>query len=180
MSNVIIAKRYAKALFNISEEQGKTDVLKKDLIGLTECIKGSEELRNVFLDPQVTSSSKEEIVKNILGKLDASELSIQCLSYLLAKKRINILPEITDLFCEAYNVKENILDAEVTLASEMESKQIEEIKEKLSSVTGKTVQVKVKKDPSIIGGMVVKIGSKLIDQSVRNQLDCLKQSIVRA
>ncbi|MBF0278250.1 MAG: ATP synthase F1 subunit delta [SAR324 cluster bacterium] len=179
MSQIVIATRYAKALLNLAEKDGSIESVDEDLSEVVQTFNSSEELQSLFADPKVLSSDKRNIVLKILEKLQLRPLVHTFIEYLLSKKRIELLAEIQTVFSSLVREKMGILNAEITVAKELPESTISDIKQKLSNYSGKDVHVRVKIDNSIIGGVVTRIGSVVIDGSLRNQLARVYQSIIR-
>lgn len=179
MSQMVIAKRYAKALLNLAEKENAPETVSHDLSEVSQTFVASEELQNVLADTKISSLLKRDIVNKILEQLQLTPLVQTFIQYLLSKKRIALLADIETVFSSLVREKMGHLDAEITVAKELPEAVIAEITRKLSQSSGKEVHVRVKVDSSIIGGVVTRIGSVVMDGSVRHQLTRVYQSIIR-
>ena len=179
MSQIVIAKRYAKALFHLAEKGNAYETVGQDLAEFTQTFADSEELQNVLADTKISSLLKREIVNKILAQLRPTPLVQTFVQYLLSKKRIFLLADIEKVFSSLVREKLGRLDAEITVAKALSESRVFEITQKLSQFSGKDVHVDVKVDPEIIGGVVTRIGSVVIDGSLRHQLTRVYQSIIR-
>lgn len=179
MSQTVIAKRYAKALFHLAEKENAHEAVGQDLAEFSQSFAASEELQNVLADTKISSLLKRDIVQKILEQLHPAPLVQTFIQYLLSKKRIFLLPEIEQVFSTLLREKLGRLDAEITVAKELPESTLAQITQKLSQSSGKDVHVRVKVDPEIIGGVVTRIGSVVIDGSLRHQLTRVYQSIIR-
>ena len=179
MSQGMIARRYAKALVNLAENEKDLDNTGKHLNSITEVYKENLELRQVLSDTKVSSGIKLEILKDVLSKIKVSKLVDTFSRYLLAKRRIDFLPDIERAFNLLLQEKLGRIDANVTTASELPKDTVKKLVDAISSYSGKEIEVNVTIDPSIIGGIVTRIGSTVIDGSIQTYLNQIRQSIIR-
>ena len=175
----MIARRYAKALVNLAEKEKDLDNAGKDLTAITEVYKENSELRQVLSDTKVSSRVKQEILKDVLNTIKTSKLVDTFSRYLLAKRRIDILPDIERAFNLLLQEKLGRIEANVTAAYELPKETVKKLVNAISGYSGKEVKVNVAIDPSIIGGMVTRIGSTVIDGSIKTHLNKIRQSIIR-
>ncbi len=179
MSQGMIARRYAKALVNLAENEKDLDNTGKHLNSITEVYKENLELRQVLSDTKVSSGIKLEILKDVLSKIKVSKLVDTFSRYLLAKRRIDFLPDIERAFNLLLQEKLGRIEANVTTASELPKDTVKKLVDAISSYSGKEIEVNVTIDPSIIGGIVTRIGSTVIDGSIQTYLNQIKKSIIR-
>ena len=175
----MIARRYAKALVNLAEKEKDLDNAGKNLTAITEVYKENSELRQVLSDTKVSSRVKQEILKDVLNTIKTSKLVDTFSRYLLAKRRIDILPDIERAFNLLLQEKLGRIEANVTAAYELPKETVKKLVNAISGYSGKEVKVNVAIDPSIIGGMVTRIGSTVIDGSIKTHLNKIRQSIIR-
>lgn len=179
MSQAVIAKRYAKALSNLAEKEKSLESVGNDLLAIAEVFNSSPDLSRVWVDTKIGMKVKEDILVELLKKLNVQPLVNTFVRYLLSKRRIILLPDIEQSFASLVQEKLGRLDAEVTVAYKLPATSVEQLEQRLSDYSGKKVQVTVNVDSSIIGGIVTRIGSIVIDGSIRNQLAQVHQSIIR-
>ena len=179
MSQGMIARRYAKALVNLAEKGKDLDNAGKNLTAITEVYKENSELRQVLSDTKVSSRVKQEILKDVLNTIKTSKLVDTFSRYLLAKRRIDILPDIERAFNLLLQEKLGRIEANVTTAYDLPKETVKKLVNAISGYSGKEVKVNVAIDPSIIGGMVTRIGSTVIDGSIKTHLNKIRQSIIR-
>jgi F-type H+-transporting ATPase subunit delta len=175
----MIARRYAKALVNLAENEKDLDNTGKHLNSITEVYKENLELRQVLSDTKVSSGIKLEILKDVLSKIKVSRLVDTFSRFLLAKRRIDFLPDIERAFNLLLQEKLGRIEAKVTTASELPKDTVKKLVDAISSYSGKEIEVNVTIDPSIIGGIVTRIGSTVIDGSIQTYLNQIRQSIIR-
>ena len=159
----MIARRYAKALVNLAEKGNDLDNAGKNLTAITEVYKENSELRQVLSDTKVSSRLKQEILKGVLNEIKVPALVNTFSRYLLAKRRIDFLPGIERAFNLLLQEKLGRIEAEVTAASELPEETVKKLVNAISGYSGKEVELNVIIDPSIIGGIVTRIGSTVID-----------------
>ena len=177
MSQGVIARRYAKALINLAEKD--LENTGKSLTALANVYSNSTELSEVLTDTKVSSQIKQNILKSILKKIKVSKLVDTFIRYLLAKRRIVLLPNIERAFNLLLQEKLGRIEAGITVAQEIPEVTINKLEKAISRYSGKEVTVNITIDPAIIGGIVTRIGSVVIDGSIHTQLNQIRQSIIR-
>ena len=136
-------------------------------------------MRQVLSDTKVSSRVKLEILKDVLNEIKASKLVDTFSRYLLAKRRIDFLPDIERAFNLLLQEKLGRIEADVTSAYELPKETVTKLVNAISGYSGKEVEVNVTIDPSIIGGIITRIGSTVIDGSIQTHLNQIRQSIIR-
>ena len=179
MSQGMIARRYAKALVNLAENEKDLDNTGIHLHSITEVYIENSELRQVLSDAKVSSGLKLEIIKDVLSKIKVSKLVDTFIRYILAKRRIDFLPDIERAFNLLLQERLGRIEAKVTTASELPKDTVKKLVNAISSYSGKEIEVNVTIDPSIIGGVITRIGSTVIDGSIQTYLNQIRKSIIR-
>lgn len=177
MSQGVIARRYAKALINLAEKD--LENTGKNLTALADVFSNSAELSEVLSDTKVSSQIKQNVLKEILKKIKVSKLVDTFIRYLLAKRRIVLLPNIERAFNLFLQEKLGRIEAGITVAQEISEVTVGKLEKAISRYSGKEVSVNITIDPAIIGGIVTRIGSVVIDGSIHTQLNQIRQSIIR-
>lgn len=177
MSQGVIARRYAKALINLAEKD--LENTGKSLTALADVFSNSAELSEVLSDTKVSSQIKQNVLKIILKKIKVSKLVDTFIRYLLAKRRIVLLPNIERAFNLFLQEKLGRIEAGITVAQEISEVTVGKLEKAISRYSGKEVTVNITIDPAIIGGIVTRIGSVVIDGSIHTQLNQIRQSIIR-
>lgn len=177
MAKAVSARRHAQAVFQIALEKKELERWQSDLNTIAEAL-GNSELVTVLENPKLQFDQKEKVLQNILTGI--SPIAMNLVYFLVAKKRVriveNLVAEYTRLM-NAYNGRET---AEVTTAVPLSNEETESLKQKLDKLTGKELVVTTQVDPGIMGGLVAKIGDKLIDGSVRTRLQELRKDLIEA
>ena len=183
MSQMVIARRYASALSSLAKKENNLEQVGTELQDFCDTLHEAAELQESLSNNKVPMPVRNSILTEILTKMELSRLVSTFLRYLLSKRRLTLVHDIARAFALLTQEAMGILPAEVTVAKEPRSKEskdlLQKLQEQLSASTGKTVQIHVSVDPSIIGGIVTRIGSMVIDGSIRNQLIQVRESIIR-
>ena len=170
MSTNAIAKRYAKALVQIGSEAGTVDGFNAELHRFSALLTENREISTVFSNPAYGIESKSNIMKELVAKLQLSPMISNLLMLLLERGRISVLPQIAENYGAFADQLSGVIRPTHSSGLPLDVGQIEEIRNALAKSTGKKVELKVEVDPSLIGGVVTKIGGKVFDGSVRTQL----------
>ncbi len=171
-----VAARYAQALFDVARDNNTVAETENELRGFMRLVDESRDLQQVLYNPQVPVELKKEIVRGAFGKaLSGTTLNFLCLA--LDRRREPYLKSIAERFFGLANETRNIVEAEVTTALELSVVHKVNLMQVLSRMTGKELRIRYQVDPVILGGLVVRLGDRIIDGSVKRQLERLKDSI---
>ena len=170
MSANAIARRYAKALVQLAVEEGAVETFHGELARVEALFAANPELGSLLSNPAHGIEAKLEILKDVAGKLTLSGTISNFLLLLQERNRMACLPAISSSYSILADELSGIVRPIVTSALPLGDAQIAEIKAALEKSTGKTVQMTVEIDPSLIGGVVTQIGDKILDGSVKTQL----------
>ena len=173
-----VAKRYARALFNVAGRSGKVDAVHRDLSSVSAACAQSPELRRVLESPLITANRKREIIDQVF-KADIDALSRQFLHLLVEKRREEILPTVGEEFVRLADEARGLVRAQAVVADPLDDLQRASFLESLERRTGKTVELTVEVDPGIIGGAVVRMQDTVIDGSVRGALERIREEMLR-
>lgn len=169
-----IAARYAKALFDLADEQKALDPVAQDLRNVQQLVSESDDLRRMVRSPVISRADQGKAMAAILDKAGASELTSKFIGYLAAHRRLFALGAITKAFLAELASRRGEVTAEVTSARSLSDAQMGAVEEALKKVVGGKVAVEHRVDPSLIGGLIVKVGSRMVDSSLATQLQKLK------
>jgi len=173
-----LALRYAEALYELAAEKQALASVEKDLAGLEENLAAYGDLANLLYHPQVPAEAKKDTVVKVFGP-HVSDYVRNFLLVLIDKRREAALPAIIKEYRALANEARNIAEAEVTTAAPLAEEERAALTAKLSAATGKNIVLKTRVDAGIIGGVVVKLGDKLIDGSVVRQLAALRAALLK-
>jgi F-type H+-transporting ATPase subunit delta len=172
-----IASRYVKALFEVAHEASALDAVEKDMASLGRMLAESEDFRQFLVNPLLTRQVQTDTMVALLGRMKAHKAMHPFVATLSHHRRLPILPEIIALFAEAVQSARGEMAAELIAASALKPIQVASVEQRLSQVYGKKVNLDVRQDPSLLGGIVVKIGSLQIDGSLAGKLERLELAL---
>lgn len=178
MTNQSVAKRYARALFAIGEEQDKLASFDESLRGLAALATTNEEVKELLASHFISISRKKEVMGAILA--DDDPLIRNFVYLLLDKNRAMNLVDVCEAFEILMEERENILHASVKSAVPLDGEQVTQIERKFSALTKQTVKAKVTVDQSLIGGVLVRVGDKVYDGTIAHQLVKMGQTLKEA
>ncbi|HKL49017.1 MAG TPA: F0F1 ATP synthase subunit delta [Desulfuromonadales bacterium] len=172
-----ISRRYAKALLTLGEEQKNMEQYSDELSQLTSIFSEQETLRQLVESPTCGLKNKTAILSDLTDKLEFSEGMKKFVGLLLEKDRMSCLDQIAAVYRRLVDEKSGIVRARISTAIDLESAQAEAIKSGLERQTGKQVELKVGRDPALIGGIKAQIGGKVFDGSVKTQLKRIEDTL---
>jgi len=173
-SGDLISDRYASALYDLASEKKLVDIVLDDLLFIQSMIKNNKDLKLVIKSPLIKSNDKLEILQNILKSKKPNELSSTFLKVLSKNKRFQKTLDIISQFKNINAQKRGDVLADITSAEKLSNEQQDNIKEQLRTVLGDKLSLSYKVDEQIIGGLIIKVGSKMIDTSLSNKINKLK------
>jgi F-type H+-transporting ATPase subunit delta len=165
-----IARRYAKALVQLAAEEGAVDSFHDELVRVEALFAANPELGSLLSNPAYGIEAKLEMLKEVAGKLSLSATIRNFLLLLQERNRMVCLQAISSCYSVLSDELSGVVRPVITSALPLGDAQIAEIKAALEKSTGKTVNMTVEIDPALIGGVVTKIGDKVLDGSVKTQL----------
>lgn len=176
MNNKTVAKRYAQALLQIAQEKEAIDLYEKEINDFLASINADQHLNHIWFSERIMTGDKKQVVEQLF-KNKLSPIIVNLLMVLVDKNRESFLPDIFAEYKKLADISRNIIDAQVRSAVALTDKDFNELVAKLSAMSGKNVRLQVVVDPSLIGGLVVKIGDKVIDGSVVKRLAIMKKNL---
>lgn len=181
MSSNVATRRYAQAIFDIGQSLGaeKREQIGKDLGILKEYLDVSPELASFFANPIFSEEEKQKVIDSLVAKGGIDETVKNFCLLLLEKGRLPNLGPIASVYRAMLDEEEGIVRSEVTTAVELSTARQAEIKSKLETQIGKKLALQFSVDPSIIGGLILKIDDKALDGSLKAQINILKGNIKR-
>ena len=181
MTNKTAATRYARALLDVSvKEQGDLEKIEQDLAAFVSLFTEHPTLEKVLLNPAVPVSRKRGTVAEVTARLGTSPVLAKLITLLAERDRLVLLPDLLASYRERLLDHQKIVRAVVTTAVPLGTDRAQAIERGLAQVTGRTVTLATNVDPSIIGGVVARIGSTVYDGSVTTQLQKIKQRLVES
>jgi len=179
VTSLIVAKRYARALLDIGREDGKYEDYGRELGSVAGLLAQTPELEGALANPGFPFEQRKALLGAILAKASLSPMVSNFFRLLMDRGRIKAVRDIFTVYQQLLDEVKGIRRAEVTSAVALEQAQVDRLTATLKKLAGQDVVVEVKEDPSLIGGVVARIGDLVLDGSVRTQLVGLKDSLTR-
>ena len=175
-----MAGRYATALFELALESNAVAQVQGDLKAFDALVGANPDLQRLVRSPVFSADEQTRALLAVLGKAGIAGVAANFLRVVAANRRLFAVREIIRGFNARVAKHKGEVTAEVTVAEQLNDARMNEIRDALKAVTGKDVQVDVTVDPSIIGGLKVKVGSRMIDASLRTKLNSIKFAMKEA
>lgn len=175
-----VAGRYASALFELARDGNAIDQVSRDLDSFDRMLADSPDLARLVKSPVFTADEQAKAVGTILDRAEISGLAGNLIRLAASKRRLFVLPDMIRGFRALVAKSRGIVPASVTVAEEPSRRMLDEIKAALREMAGSEVDVAVKVDPALIGGLVVKIGSRMVDASLRTKLNSMRIAMKEA
>ncbi|MBI1648428.1 F0F1 ATP synthase subunit delta [Hyphomicrobium sulfonivorans] len=169
-----VAGRYASALFELAREQGELDGVDADLSKFQGLLNGSEDLKRLVNSPAFAAEDQERALKAVLDWASVGATTGNFLKVVARNRRLSAAEDIIKNFRQQLALHRGEMTAEVQSAVQLSDEQLAELKNTLKASYGKDVRLETKIDPSLLGGLVVKVGSRMFDSSLRTKLSNLK------
>lgn len=172
-----IAARYAAAVFELAEEACVLAALETDVEALAGALDASAELRAMIASPVLAREAQGAAMGAVARAMNLSALTANTLGLMAAKRRLFVLPQLVAALRDRLAEAKGEITAEVTAARPLTEDQARRLSAALSSAAGKTVKLRTAVDEGLIGGLVVKVGSKMVDTSIRSRLAALQNAM---
>ena len=169
-----IATRYSVALFELACETGDLDRLSADVVTLRDTLAESADLRTLVQSPIYTREEATRAVSEITRRMDLSTNVQNTVALMATKRRLFTLPFVFDKIDELIDEYKGVITAEVISAQKLTEQELERVTQVLQKKTGKEIKLSIKIDPGLIGGLVTRLGSRMVDGSIRTKLSNIK------
>jgi len=173
-----IAQVYARALFEVAKEHGKLDLVREQLGEFADALNDSNDLRVFFFSPYFSTEEKKDGLHRAL--VDADQAIVNFLDALLERHRMPVIFRIRDEYGRLWDKENRLLPVEVTSAVDLDDATVKSIGERIGEQTGQRVELTSKVDPSILGGIVLRVGNSILDASIKHRLDQLRKHVAQA
>ena len=170
--------RYSLALYELAEESNVTHEIEKDSLSIIQLISNSKDFNSLIKDPTNKKEDQLNAITKIFEKFKINNLLTKFLSFLISKRRFFFVEKILKDFIETCSKKRGEIKAELTAAKELTENEINSIKEELTKNFSSKIKLNYKYDPSLIGGLVVKVGSTMVDTSIKNKLQKITNKMI--
>lgn len=172
-----IASRYATAVFELAREEGGLPALEADIAALDGALQASADLRTLISSPVLTRDEQTRAIDALAQKMGLSSILRRTLALMADKRRLFVLPQLTQRLAALIADEKGEVTAEVTAAQSLTAEQADKLAASIKAAIGKDVKIKLAVDESLIGGLVVKVGSQMIDSSIRSKLANLQNAM---
>jgi F-type H+-transporting ATPase subunit delta len=174
-----LARRYAKAVFDLGNDHKNLDKLGEDLRQLAKVMRESAELSTVLSNPALRRAERGKVLDAILNRLTVQDHTRSLVYLLLDKERLASVPAISRELDTMIEAKAGRVSAEVVSAKPLSKQELEQIVVALEKLSGKKVSVEKREDPSLLGGVLAKVGDVVYDGSLRTQLRTLRDELTK-
>jgi F-type H+-transporting ATPase subunit delta len=172
------ARVYAEALFEVAREKGKLDAIGTDLVQFADAVEGDRDLQVFFFSPHFSSAEKIEGLGRAVGGVDPELVNF--FELLIEKGRVPEIFRIRREFEEMWKKENKRIDVTVTSAVELDPAVVAKVGEEIERQTGQKVDLASRVDGEILGGIVLQVGNKVLDASIRSRLEKLRKSVAQA
>ncbi len=172
-----VTSRYASALFDLANAEKKISAVEKDLGRFDALLKGSDSLKRLVVSPVFSADDQSNAIDAILTKAKITGLVGNFIRVVARNRRLFAMEDMLSAYRKLAAEHRGEVTADVTVAQKLTAEQTKELKAALKSVVGKEVALNATVDPSILGGMIVKVGSRQIDTSLKTRLSSLKLAL---
>ena len=173
-----IAQVYARSLFEVAKEHDELEEVHEQLGQFADVLAENRQLQVFFFSPYFSSEEKKDNVPRVIE--GGNEYFVRFLQVLAEKHRLPVLFRIRRAFDELWAKEQNLLEVSVTSAVELDEETVKGIGKKIEEQTGQRVELSSAVDPDLIGGIVIRVGNKILDASVRNRLERFRRSVASA
>jgi F-type H+-transporting ATPase subunit delta len=175
-----MAGRYATALFDLAQESNAIDAVKADLDRFDALVAESADLTRMVRSPVFSAQEQLQALTAILDRAGIGGLTARFLKLVVTNRRLFAVRDMARAYRELVAKAKGEVTAEVTVAEQLKDEHLTALRSALNAVSGKDVDLKVKVDPAIIGGLVVKLGSRMVDTSLRTKLNAIRHAMKEA
>jgi F-type H+-transporting ATPase subunit delta len=178
VTNKTAAARYARALLDVAiKEKADVEAIERDLAAFVDLFTAHPALAKVMLNPAVPVPRKRAAMAELVSRMPMPPIVAKLMTMLADRDRLVLLPDLLASYRERLMDHQKVVRAELTTAAPIDAARADAVRRSLASVTGRTVTVSTIVDPSIIGGIVARVGSTVYDGSVTRQLERMKERL---
>ncbi len=175
-----ISQRYALALYELSKESGKTEEFVLNVKNFTKVFNSNEDLKNFIKNPTYSAEDQKIVFEKILALMNFNKIVKNFFFILIKKKRIFFLDTVVEEFLKLIAQEQGEISGSLTSSKEIDEKTIIDIEREISKSIKRSIKLKSRVDTSLIGGIVIQIGSLMIDTSIKNKLQKYKKLMIEA
>jgi F-type H+-transporting ATPase subunit delta len=179
MSGRATAVRYARALLDVAIKESDPARVEQDLAAFAGLVEANPDLREALTNPVVPAHAKQRVVNELVTRQGLKPPVSKVLLMLAERDRLSILADLLQVYRERLMEHQGVVRAEITAAAELSTERLEQLQQRLAGVTGRTVTMTTRVDPSLIGGVVARIGGTVYDGSVATQLERMREKLLQ-
>lgn len=177
-SAATVADRYARAIFELGVEDGSLQALTQQLQSFAATYAAELELRGVLENPIVPADKRDAVLRQVATRLSLGTVALNAVRYLASRRRLSILPDVAKRLASLADEKAGVARAEVTSAGPLPESFYTRLAEELGTLVGRKVVLDRRQDPSLIAGVVTRIGDNTIDGSLKGRLEELERRLL--
>ena len=174
------SKSYALALYELAEENSELNKVADGMNGLKTLLSESSDFKEMILNPTVTKEEKNKVIIEMVNQYNFCQTLKKFLSFLTSKNRLFFLNQIIDSFLDLVSSSKGELKAKLLSSKELSKTELEKICNELSKNFQSPIKIDYKHDPDLIGGLVIQVGSVMVDTSIKSKLKQLQKSMIEA
>lgn len=174
----VVASRYAKALFELGKETGTLESFTREIRAMADAYEASRELRDAIDNPLVPHPARKAILAELADRLSVGQLAKNAIMLLADRRRLRALPAIATRLSELADLDKGVVHAEVVTAAPLPESYFERLRQQIERMTGKRVVLDRREDPSLIAGVVTRIGDAVYDGSLRAKLESMRAALM--
>ncbi len=172
-----ILGRYARSLAEVAFEENLEQAVTEDLKTYNEIFRAVPDILEVFHTPAIPRESKEKLLAELMKKYPVNTVTSNFFRILLQHNRIRYFPQVVDGYLKSVNERKGIVTAQVTAVAPLSQQALKSLEARLTGITGKVTNIELRTDASLLGGVVVQIGSTIYDGSIRTQLSEMRRRL---
>ena len=175
----LTAVTYAQSILELANEQNQAEPIGQELASLKQIIEENPQIREVFTNPAISAEEREQLLERVFRN-NLAPLLFNTLGVLNAHNRLGLISQIAQAYDELLDKQLGKVEVDLTVAQKLDAGQLDQAKKRISAALGRDAIVHQYVDDSIIGGMIVRVGDKLIDASVRYQLAAMRKQLLES
>ena len=175
-----VKNSYSQALFELASEENSIIEVERQVLSILELINKSSDFNDLIKDPTNKIEDQLKVIDAISNQFKFNQLLKKFLSFIISKRRFFYIEKILKDFISICSGSRGEIQAELTAAKNLDENEINKIKDDLASNYGSNIKLNYKNDPSLIGGLIIKVGSTMIDTSIKNKLQQIEKKMIEA
>ncbi len=179
MIDLTVARRYAKALLTLGKEDGKYKEYGEGISGFAALLQREPELQDALLNPVHSREDRHQLLLRMIDLLQLPPMVANLLQLMFDRNRLNALDGVAQAYQQFVDEVENVSRAKVKTAIYLDEATQDRLRQTMEKLTGSTIVMEVEEDPSILGGIVARVGDLVLDGSVRTQINSLRESLIK-